>query len=132
MIFRLYAHSVLGREGELRQKFSLQVKTWEKVNQGMIKMYHAEVLGKLPVMQHFQFGSILAYEGPVVPHPEGAQDDEYHGHAHSHADASEAHAGWHDPCGIPVPSAFAAAAEEKRKQAGAGLGGPGIRPVPFD
>lgn len=98
----------------------------------MIKMYHAEVLGKLPVMQHFLFGSILAYEGLVVPLPAGVQVDEHYGHTHSHADASEAHAGWHDPCGIHVPSAFAAAAEAKRKQAGARLEGPGIRPVPFD
>jgi serine/threonine-protein phosphatase 2A activator len=98
----------------------------------MIKMYDAEVLGKLPVMQHFLFGSILAYEGPVVPHPTSAQNDGHDGHAHSHGDASEAHGGWHDPCGIPVPSAFAAAAEVKMKQAGAGLGGPGIRAVPFD
>jgi len=104
------------------------VKTWDKVNQGMIKMYHAEVLGKLPVIQHFLFGSILPYEGPVVPIPAGYQDD---GHGHSHGDASDAHAGWHDPCGIHVPSAFAAAAEAQ-KHGGAMLGGPGIRPVPFD
>jgi serine/threonine-protein phosphatase 2A activator len=111
---------------------SLQVKTWDKVNQGMVKMYHAEVLGKLPVMQHFLFGSMLAYEGPVVPLSAVAQDDEHHRHTHSHADPSEAHAGWHDPCGIPVPSAFAAAANAKKKEAGAMLGGSGIRPVPFD
>ncbi|KAN0136948.1 hypothetical protein V8E53_005389 [Lactarius tabidus] len=104
------------------------VKTWDKVNQGMIKMYHAEVLGKLPVIQHFLFGSILPYEGPVVPIPAGNQDD---GHGHSHGDASEAHAGFRDPCGIPVPSAFAAAAEAQKRE-GARLGGPGIRPVPFD
>jgi serine/threonine-protein phosphatase 2A activator len=106
------------------------VKTWDKVNQGMIRMYHAEVLGKLPVMQHFLFGSILAYEGPIVPLPAGDQDGN-HGHSHVHGDA-EAHAGWHDSCGIPVPSAFAAAAEAQKKQAGARLGGPGTRPVPFD
>ncbi|KAH9955346.1 Phosphotyrosyl phosphatase activator [Russula dissimulans] len=108
------------------------VKTWDKVNQGMIKMYHAEVLGKLPVMQHFLFGSILLYEGPVVALPAVDPDDEHHGHGHSRADPSDAHAGWHDACGIPVPSAFAAAAEEQRKQAGTRLVGPGIRPVPFD
>ncbi|KAI0265437.1 hypothetical protein BC834DRAFT_879518 [Gloeopeniophorella convolvens] len=108
------------------------VKTWDKVNQGMVKMYHAEVLGKLPVMQHFLFGSILEYEGPVVPLPAGNQDDAHYGHAHTHADPSEAHAGWHDPCGIPVPSVFAAAAEAQSKQVGVRLGGPGIRPVPFD
>ena len=44
---------------------SLQVKTWAKVNEGMIKMYKAEVLGKLPVVQHFYFGKLL-------PFPEGA------------------------------------------------------------
>lgn len=94
-------------------------------------MYHAEVLGKLPVVQHMLFGSILAYEGPVMPQP--APDEEHHGHVHSHADgASEGHDGWHDPCGIPVPSVFAAAAEVQKGQGGARLGGQGIRPVPFD
>ncbi|KAI9448649.1 Phosphotyrosyl phosphatase activator [Russula earlei] len=108
------------------------VKTWDKVNGGMIKMYRAEVLGKLPVMQHFLFGSILPYEGPIAALPVDGEDEGHHGHAHSHGDMSEAHAGWHDPCGIPVPSAFAAAADAEEKRAGARLVGPGIRLVPFD
>lgn len=35
------------------------VPTWAKVNQGLLKMYRAEVLSKFPVIQHFLFGSLL-------------------------------------------------------------------------
>ncbi|KAK6539051.1 Serine/threonine-protein phosphatase 2A activator 1 [Orbilia ellipsospora] len=35
---------------------------WKKINQGMMKMYAAEVLGKFPVVQHFPFGSIFSWE----------------------------------------------------------------------
>jgi len=38
------------------------VPHWEKVNQGMLKMYLGEVFGKFPVMQHFLFGNIISYE----------------------------------------------------------------------
>ncbi|KAH3660443.1 hypothetical protein OGAPHI_007029 [Ogataea philodendri] len=34
-------------------------KTWEKIAQGLIKMYYGEVLSKFPVVQHFYFGEIL-------------------------------------------------------------------------
>jgi len=97
----------------------LQVKTWEKVNSGMIKMYQAEVLGKLPVIQHFLFGSILPYDGPPPPVSDAL-----------HLEDSHVHEGWGDCCGIPVPSAFAAAQQER--EPGKRIEGPGIRPVPFD
>ncbi|KAK2462628.1 hypothetical protein APHAL10511_005361 [Amanita phalloides] len=130
------------------------VKSWDKVNQGMIKMYQAEVLNKLPVIQHFLFGSILPYEGPSLPtNPplpisegdnkmEGPVNgkviinvqgkeilvrDDRHDHEHDHSAAT----GWANCCGIPVPSAFAAAASQE-KETGYALGGSGIRPVPFD
>ncbi|KAJ7638172.1 Phosphotyrosyl phosphatase activator [Roridomyces roridus] len=95
------------------------VKTWDKVNSGMVKMYTAEVLGKLPVIQHFLFGSLLPYGGPVVV----AGEEDAHGHGHKHE-------GWGDCCGIPVPSAFAAANSERKE--GPRIAGEGIRRVPFD
>ncbi|CAM9124795.1 unnamed protein product, partial [Discosporangium mesarthrocarpum] len=36
-----------------------QLESWRKVNSGMHRLYEGEVLGKLPVIQHFLFGSIL-------------------------------------------------------------------------
>ncbi|ORY76365.1 serine/threonine-protein phosphatase 2A activator 2 [Protomyces lactucae-debilis] len=72
-------------------------KTWEKINLGMIKMYKAEVLAKLPIMQHFLFGSLIqAAEGMTPP---AAVDEAGNEHIHNT---------WADCCGIKVPSAIAA------------------------
>ncbi|KAG8792484.1 Serine/threonine-protein phosphatase 2A activator 2 [Ceratobasidium sp. 428] len=114
------------------------VKTWDKVNSGMIKMYNAEVLGKLPVAQHFLFGSIVPCPDGIAPPSHDAANDPHWGHAHANTGAvGQNQSGWGDCCGIPVPSAFAAAQAEKEKlnaarPAGAPLMGGNIRPVPFD
>lgn len=130
------------------------VKTWEKVNEGMKKMFVAEVLGKLPVMQHALFGSLLPFPTPEEDpelkralEEEGQPAMDAHGHIH---DPSEK--GWSmDCCGIPgmfvwfiklaslvvnsctVPSAFAAAQNANTLKGVSTLSNrPGIKPIPFD
>ncbi|OCF34525.1 serine/threonine-protein phosphatase 2A activator 2 [Kwoniella heveanensis BCC8398] len=113
------------------------VKTWDKVNQGMRKMYRAEVLGKLPVMQHALFGSLLPFPKPEEDpelkkalEEEGIPEPDAHGHIHVKGET-----GWTmDCCGIPVPSAFAAAQEGATPHGGTPTfaGRSGIKPIPFD
>ncbi|CAK9786668.1 phosphotyrosyl phosphatase activator [Cutaneotrichosporon oleaginosum] len=106
------------------------VKTWDKVNSGMRKMYAAEVLGKLPVMQHALFGSLIPFPSPdddpelkaALEEQPLAQPD---AHGHIHEDK-----GWAmDCCGIPVPSAFAEAQAHGAKPP---VFTQGIKPIPFD
>lgn len=109
-------------------------KNWEKVEQGMRKMFVKEVLGKLPVMQHFLFGSLVpAVEGmsggedvglkPEAEEKEGGEVAVEGGEVkHVHRDDA-----WGDCCGIKIPSTIAAQQEAKKKGEEVGF-----RRIPFD
>ncbi|PBP19586.1 phosphotyrosyl phosphate activator protein [Diplocarpon rosae] len=110
-------------------------KSWGKVEAGMRRMFVAEVLKKLPVMQHFLFGSMIpAVESMSTEEEYGVPSEEedpeggetvvmVDGMRHVHQMNS-----WGDCCGIKVPSSVAAALEAKKR----GAGGQGLRRIPFD
>jgi len=109
-------------------------RSWAKVEAGMRRMFLAEVLGKLPVMQHFLFGSLIpAADGMTEQAAAGVPDEEDETEG-GEVDVFEAdgvkhihhqNTGWGDCCGIKVPSSIAAAAEMRKK-------GDVLRRIPFD
>ncbi|KAF2838428.1 Phosphotyrosyl phosphatase activator [Patellaria atrata CBS 101060] len=109
-------------------------KNWAKIEGGMRKMFVKEVLGKLPVMQHFLFGSLIpAVEGMSTEEQAGVANEEEEteggeivvmkdGMKHVHNPSS-----WGDCCGIKVPSSVGAMQEMRKR-----MGVEGLRRVPFD
>ena len=105
-------------------------KSWSKIDGGMRRMFVAEVLGKLPVMQHFLFGSLIpavdgmSAEGGTAGESDDEQlvDDAEHEHEHGHNGT-----GWGNCCGFKVTSSIAAAQEMKEHAKGDTL-----RRIPFD
>jgi serine/threonine-protein phosphatase 2A activator len=109
-------------------------KSWTKIEGGMRRMFVSEVLRKLPVMQHFLFGSLIpAAEGMGEPETTGAdeEDEEEGGEVDVFDKDGVRHVhqprGWGDCCGIKVPSSLAAAEEMKKRGAVEQL-----RRIPFD
>ena len=112
-------------------------KNWGKVEGGMRRMFVKEVLGKLPVMQHFMFGALVpAVEGMsregqagLAPESEEKESGEL-GVTGKHGEVGHVHrddTAWGDCCGIKIPSTVAASEEERRHG-----GADGFRRVPFD
>lgn len=102
-------------------------KSWQKVEDGMRKMFVKEVLGKLPIMQHFLFGGLIPGTqdmGQLDPETlrQQAQRMEHvkeYGHEPDY---------WGDCCGIKVPSTVAAGEEMRKRMGTSGA----LRPIPFD
>ncbi|KAF2822210.1 serine/threonine-protein phosphatase 2A activator 2 [Ophiobolus disseminans] len=110
-------------------------RNWGKIEGGMRKMFRKEILEKLPVMQHFLFGSLVpGVQGMSTEDEAGVEAEEQEveggevkvfddeaGKRHVHASV-----GWGDCCGIRVPAAVGAEGEERKG------GRMGLRRVPFD
>ena len=47
------------------------VESWQRIGVGMLRMYEAEVLGKLPVVQHLPFGRLLPWSDAPGEPPRG-------------------------------------------------------------
>ncbi len=121
-------------------------KSWEKIEGGMRRMFLAEVLSKLPVMQHFLFGSLVSAAPDMTeaaaPGPDGngnnedadSDEDDAIADGNDSVDVFDkggvrhihSPSGWGDCCGIRVPSSLGAAGEMRKH------GGEVLRRIPFD
>ncbi|XBW35939.1 hypothetical protein QEN19_001511 [Hanseniaspora menglaensis] len=103
-------------------------KNWQKIADGMIKMYEAEVLSKLPIMQHFFFGkTIMCPDGVTEYHAASTDSLEECDHSHNKSELINT---WGDCCGIKIPSAIAATAMNQKINDDKGLST--HKPLPFD
>ncbi len=72
----LYLHAVAFvrrvKRGPLRETSPMlsdvaALHGWQRVTAGMLRMYEAEVLDKLPIAQHFLFGTLLRFDPDEPP-----------------------------------------------------------------
>ena len=106
-------------------------KNWAKIEKGLRLMFLNEVLGKLPVAQHFLFGSLLPAAEGMSTDAETKVGEEDVGEVEVTDAAGVKHMhnanSWGDCCGIKVPSAVGARQEALKSGEGGGL-----RRIPFD
>lgn len=82
-------------------------RNWAKINSGMMTMYEKEVLGKLPIMQHFLFGGLVsAVEG--MGGGDGEEEEEREREVVDREGMTHVHSTWGECCGIKVPAAIGA------------------------
>ncbi|PVU98108.1 hypothetical protein BB561_000090 [Smittium simulii] len=115
-------------------------KSWQKVNNGLFKMYSIEILNKLPIMQHFLFGSIIHFDEGSLPTEMALEIELDVGEecktGHVYAMGQE----FPVCCGIRIPSVFASPSYTGYEKSPldnsdfgtAGLQNLHIRTLPFD
>ena len=86
------------------------VKTWDKVNSGLIKMWKVEVMSKLPIMQHLLLGEvILPFKRSSTALVVDNENDMVNLIHYSHSLRG-------DCCGNPLPSIYASTDPSTRKK----------------
>lgn len=81
------------------------VKTWDKVNSGLFKMWKVEVMSKLPIMQHLLFGDQIIKFKRSNRETIDIPDPKLNHYTHSIRG---------DCCGNPLPSIYASTTESKQ------------------
>ena len=62
MLERAWQHAHVRASSHVSCMCTSQLESWGRVVAGLLRMYEGEVLGKLQVVQHLPFGTLLPWE----------------------------------------------------------------------